>query len=297
MAHRTTLWGITTMSPDRVRKYIFEIASEIAPPQRRLASTGIHREALVVFGEHIVKTAGLGGMKSKLLQIYNAFKRLPKMWESFKEMLGIKTKDGWTNAVSLYREFSDKLSRFLDEGKTWWAKKKQKLRESSKILHFIFLYSENAPTISTLLEKIYARFEGVQNKAMQFVKKMLGGARSLIEWIKEFFSRHPILDLASIPAKAYLYWVIWLNAGVEISWKIDDLVLGFLGLISWESIILGLPESGITFLVGFFFPFIPLGRIAKISWNAVIIPVMGFQLYYLYKQHLVDENGRSLIKR
>jgi hypothetical protein len=116
---------------------------------------------------------------------------------------------------------------------------------------------------------------------------------SLSEWIDDFLSRHPLLKVLTMPAKAYLYWVIWINV-TEISWDIFGILKGFLGLISWTDLIKGLPESGLGFIITLLFPGIPGGWVAKslsIGWNAILAPAIAIQLYVLYTKGFVDEQG------
>lgn len=260
---------------------------------RKASLSDLDDRVLSVFGEQIYKSAGIKGLGSKLKALYTAFMKTPKLWNALKEKLEITSK----NPLTLYRELSDKLDAYLEEGKKWINSKVKKIRSSSKMVEFMFIYAENAPTLSDLISKILDPANKLipykeSEKMRAFKNKILGGVRSFKEWLKAFFKRHPILRVMSTPVKAYLYWLIWTHVA-EISWKVSDLIKGFLGILSWEDLLDSLPESGLGFLVGVLFPFIPQGSILKslnIGWNALLIPAMGIQLYYLYDKGYLDNN-------
>jgi hypothetical protein len=120
-----------------------------------IATREVDEKVLSVFGEGILRTASnkrsaLKALGSKLKQIYQAFQKAPQLWAKFKEVLGIKS----NNVVTLYFEFSRKFQKLLDQGSKWWSGVKSKLSKQSKIMHFLFLYASQAPTLSGVLEKI-----------------------------------------------------------------------------------------------------------------------------------------------
>jgi len=271
----------------------------------RTASVVLHEldeKVLSVFGEGIIRCAGLDkeaiikGLGKKLKEIYQAFQKAPDLWEKFKDMLGITT----TNPIKLYTELSKKFQALLDEGAKWWEGAKSKLKKDSKILHFLFLYASDAPTLTSIVQSILKKNGGAGGELSRWlgkvVKPVLGTAKNLADWLDHFLERHPLLKVLTIPAKSYLYWVIWINV-TEVSWKISELLKGFLGLISWSDLLSGLPESGIGFLISLLFPGIPGGWIFKslsIGWNALLAPAIGLQLYALYTKGLLNEKGEPL---
>ena len=275
-----------------VKYYSYSVVNQES--HKRYANNNeIDARVLSVFGDQIVKTAGIKGLFKKLKDLYKAFQKAPKLWTKFKQQLGIKGK----NALTIYKELSEKLNEYLDEGKRLIDAKIKKIKDSSEIISFIFLYASKAPTLSSLLKKVIDALPKIESEKLKaFKDKMLGGIKNLKQWIIAFFRKHPILRVLSIPAKAYLYWLIWTHVA-EISWKITDLLKGFLGMITWEELLESLPESGLGFLVNVFFPFIPNGAILsslKIGWNALIIPAMAIQLYYLYKNNYISKSDLGL---
>jgi len=255
----------------------------------------LNATTLIPFGNQIVKYGSIKGLTSKIKQIYEGFQKMPNLWEKFKEKLGITA----TNIVSLYKQLNEKLSAYLEEGKNWIDGHKQNLSKENKLFYFMFLYADKAPTITgsikELLEKINPDNSSYLSKKLKSLTDKLG---NMADTVDEFLKNHPILHLISVPAKAYLYWVIWVNVA-EVSWKITDIIKGFLGQLSWGELLESLPESGLGFLVQIFMPFIPSGWVLKslkIGWNAILIPAMGVQFYYLYQQHLMDENGELIEK-
>jgi len=273
-------------------------------PNMRVSSVvtrEIDARVLSVFGEGMLrqaqdKTALVKMIGKKLKELYLAFQKAPKMWEKFKELLGISS----TNPVTLYFELSKKFQNLLDEGAKWWKSVKSKLRKDSKILHFIFLYASNAPTLTSVVKNIIDRNGGKDGALNRWLSKSVsniaGKAKNVSQWLDDFMSKHPLLKIITMPAKAYIYWAIWTNV-TEISWNVAELLKGFLGMISWTDLIESLPESGIGFLISMLFPMIPGGWISKslkIGWNAILIPAVGLQLYALYTKGLVDEKGQPV---
>ena len=260
-------------------------------PRVRTASAYLVRQelneiTLIPFGNQIlkgsVKRASIKGLVSKIKEIYQGFQKAPKLWEQFKEMLGITS----TNVLSLYKELSTKFEKFLDEGKKWIDSKKKSLEDKYAFVRFFFAYANNAPTLTSLVTDLIKKLpEDKRDSVSSYVGKLTKGTRSLTDWITKFLEANPLLSALTTPAKAYIFWIIWVNV-TEVSWKITDILKGFLGLISWGELLASLPESGLGFLVTLMFPGIPGGWVMKslqIGWNALIIPTLGLQLYWLYK--------------
>jgi hypothetical protein len=288
------------------RKVAFEASNWAIrnTPYSKTSSTKVARElnvrVLSVFGEAMLrhaspnKTALVKMLGKKLKELYQAFRKAPKLWMELKKKLGIVS----TNTVKIYLELSKKFQELLDNGKKWWDNLKKKLSKDSMMLKFLFMYASNAPTLTSVVEDIVSKYGGKAGDLGKWLSKvvgpMAGKARNVSQWLDSFLAKHPLLKLISWPAKAYIYWIIWINVA-EISWKVTDLLKGFLGMISWTDLLDSLPESGVGFLVAMIFPGIPGGMLAKslkIGWNAILAPAVGFQLYALYKKGLVDENGQ-----
>jgi len=281
------------------RENLIKLACQIAVHKSIKYKTASHLRqelnatTLIPFGNQIVKYGSIKGLVGKIKQIYEGFQKMPNLWEKFKEKLGITA----TNVVSLYKQLNEKLSEYLEEGKKWIDGHKQKLAKENKLIYFMFLYADKAPTITGSIKKLIEKINpDNSSKLSKKLKQLSDGFGNLKDTIDEFFKKHPVLHTISIPAKAYLFWIIWVNVA-EVSWKITDIIKGFLGQISWGDLLESLPESGLGFLIQIFMPFIPSGMIAsslKIGWNALIIPAMGIQFYYLYQQHLIDEKGKLI---
>ncbi len=253
----------------------------------------LNATTLIPFANQIVKHGSLFGLTSKLKDIYEKYQEQPQMWNLFKKTLGINAIDN----VSLYHQLNDKLAGYLEQGKEWVNKHKQQLSEKNKYLYFMFLYADKAPTVTSSINYLLERVDSEEKQIiMQAFKKYNGGFNTFAEIIEDFFDHHPVFDVMSMPAKAYVFWLVWTNV-TEISWKVTDITKGFLGLMSWGDLIRTLPETGLGLLIQVFCPFIPSGMIAsslKIGWNALIIPAMGAQFYYLYRRHLIDEKGNLI---
>jgi len=280
-------------------KYVIlacKVAVYTSPKIRTASATAVRKElnelTLRPFGNQIVKRGSIKGLVSKLKQIYQAFQKMPDLWVKFKEMLGITA----TSTIALYKELGSKFEAFLETGKKWIDDTKKHLEDKHEFFKFFFLYASNAPTITSVVKDAINKLAPDALKDLEgFVDRNLKGFKSLKDWIVNFFEKHPMLHLLSTPAKAYLFWVIWVNV-TEISWKVTDIIKGFLGMISWGDLLESLPESGLGFLCGLLFPSIPQGWIMqslKISWNILIIPMVGLQVYWLYKNHYVKQSDIS----
>lgn len=256
--------------------------------------TELNATTLIPFGNQIVKYGSIKGLVGKIKQIYEGFQKMPDLWEKFKDMLGITS----TNIVALYKELNQKFSAFLEEGKKWVSHHKENLSKKSSYIYFMFLYIEHAPTLTGSIKKLLEKLDPENSSWLsKKLKSFTGKWNTLKDTVDDFFKNHPILNTISTPAKAYLFWIIWVNVA-EISWKITDIIKGFLGLILWGDLIESLPESGLGFLVQVFLPFIPSGTVIKslkIGWNALIVPAMAIQFYYLYQNKLVDNAGNLIM--
>lgn len=253
----------------------------------------LNANTLIPFANQIVKHGSVFGLTSKLKAIYEKYQEQPQMWNLFKKTLGINATDN----ISLYHQLNEKLSGYLEQGKLWVNTHKQQLSEKNKYLYFMFLYADKAPTVTSSINYLLEKVDSEEKQIiLQAFKKYNGGFNTFAEIIEDFFDHHPVFDVMSMPAKAYVFWLVWTNVA-EVSWKVTDITKGFLGLMSWGDLIRSLPENGLGLLVQVFCPFIPSGMInssLKIGWNALIIPAMGAQFYYLYRRHLIDENGNLI---
>ena len=78
-----------------VKYYSYNVVNQES--HKRYANNNeIDARVLSVFGDQIVKTAGITGIFKKLKDLYKAFQKAPKLWTKFKQQLGIKGKNTFT---------------------------------------------------------------------------------------------------------------------------------------------------------------------------------------------------------
>lgn len=255
-----------------------------------LVRRDLNINTLEVFGKHIVKTAGFGGLAIKLKQLYEAFQKMPEYWDKFKEMLGITATSTW-NAI---KEFDKKFGEFLEKGKKGLSSIISKLDKEFETVHLFIKVYNDIPTFTTLLKKITKYLPKPVQKVLDgLVKKAVPFA----EYLDDLLSKSNILKALAIPVKAYIYWKIWTTV-TEVSWSVIGIVKGMLGMISWVELLESLPESGFGYLLTLLIPDLPGGMILKslkIGWNILLPAAITFQLMYLYRKNYVDKN-MNLIK-
>jgi hypothetical protein len=250
-----------------------------------LVRKDLNINTLEVFGKHIVKTAGFGGLAIKLKQLYEAFQKMPEYWGKFKEMLGLTATTTW----EAIKEFDKKFGEFLDKGKKALSSIVSKLDKEFETVHIFIKVYNDIPTFTTLLKKVTSYLPKPIQKALEAVgKKVVPFA----EYLDELLSKSHILKALSIPIKAYIYWKIWTTV-TEVSWSVIGIVKGMLGMISWVELLESLPESGIGYLLTLLIPDLPGGMILKslkIGWNILLPAAITFQIIWLYKKNYLDKN-------
>jgi hypothetical protein len=245
---------------------------------------------LEVFGKHIVKTAGFGGLASKIKQLYEAFQKMPEYWGKFKEMLGITAINTW----EAIKEFDNKFGAFLELGKKQLKSILSKLDKDFDAVHFFIKAYNDMPTFTNVIHYVVDKLPLPVQKVLKGIGKKV---KPFAQFLDDLLSRSHILKALSVPIKAYIYWKIWTTV-TEISWDIIDIVRGMLGMISWEELIESLPESGVGYLLSLLIPDLPGGMILKslkIGWNILLPAALAMQMYWLYKNKYVDRNLKPMV--
>lgn len=178
------------------------------------------------------KTAAFRALGKKIKELWRALKRFPKrMWEKFKEVLGITNVSELPGAI---REAAKKgwkaLHKVLNKPFKHWPLKLFTLPEGAS-------FGLNAQ-IERILAK-FPKFKGfLDNKAKPFLHSV------------DYFLRKWLPGVA--PAVfTYIYISIWMNV-VEFEWNFKDLMAGFTGALTLGDLIGSLPGSAIGFLMNGF---------------------------------------------
>lgn len=255
-----------------------------------LVRRDLNINTLEVFGKHIVKTAGFGGLATKLKQLYEAFQKMPEYWTKFKEMLGITA----TNTWEAIKEFDKKFGAFLGKGKAQLKSMLSKLDKEFDAVHFFLKAYNDMPTFTNVIHYVVDKLPLSVQKVLKGVAKKV---KPFAKFLDDLLSRSHILKALSVPVKAYIYWKIWTTV-TEISWDIIDIARGMLGMISWEELVESLPESGVGYLLTLLIPDLPGGMILKslkIGWNILLPAALAIQMYWLYKNNYVDRNLKPMV--
>jgi len=279
------------MNRNRIR-YACYIAIKTTPMIKgaSLVRRDLNINTLEVFGKHIVKTAGFGGLAIKLKQLYEAFQKMPEYWTKFKEMLGITAINTW----GYIKEFDEKFGAFLELGKKQLKGIVSKLDKDFDAVHFFIKAYNDMPTFTNVIHYILDKLPLPVQKVLKGIGKKV---KPFGKFLDDLLGRSHILKALSVPIKAYIYWKIWTTV-TEISWHIINIVRGMLGMLSWTELLESLPESGVGYLLTLLIPDLPGGMVIKslqIGWNILLPASLAMQMYWLYKNKYVDRNLKPMV--
>lgn len=270
-------------------------------------------------GRIAAKGIGIKDIAKKVKDIWGAFKKAPKYWDNFKEMLGIKSK----NVLGLVAELPKKLMAFFKQGiKAIGTATKALVKSFGDFIKVFAAISSKTALFNQLMEKIMPVLKNnpatlwVSNKidsATDTAKNFLGkiklgqGSGTALDFFKgilDWLLNSKISNTLGIPLKAYVFFNIWINV-TEISWDFTGIAKGMLGLISWKELFASLPESGVGFIISLFlgaaFPSITLfgpaagSILTKISGNWLMFVAPVFQIMILAKEKLI-QYGKGVVK-
>ena len=270
-------------------------------------------------GRIAAKGIGIKDIAKKVKAIWGAFKKAPKYWDQFKEMLGVKSK----NLLGLVAELPKKLMAFFKQGmKAIGTAAKTLTKSFGDFIKVFSAISSQTALFNQLMEKIMPLLKN--NPATQWVSEKIdkatntaknflsglklgqgsGNALEFFQGILDWLLNSKISNALGTPLKAYVFFNIWINV-TEISWDFMGIIRGMLGLISWKDLFASLPESGVGFLIAMFigaaFPSIALfgpqsaSLLTKITGNWLMFVAPVFQIIVLVKNKLI-QYGKSAIK-
>lgn len=270
-------------------------------------------------GRIAAKGIGVKDIAKKVKDIWGAFKKAPKYWNKFKEMLGIKSK----NIVGLIAELPKKLMGFFKQGmKAIGTATKSLVKSLGDFVKIFAAISSKTAIFNQLMEKIMPllknnpatlwvteKIDKATNTAKNFLSKVnlgqgSGTALDFFKGILDWLLNSKVSNALGTPLKAYVFFNIWINV-TEISWDFTGIAKGMLGLISWNELFASLPESGVGFVIslilGAAFPSIALfgpsagSILTKITGNWLMFVAPVFQIMIMAKEKLI-KYGKGVVK-
>lgn len=236
-------------------RYMIRLAAReaCAGHPMRLARRGVTPEVLAAFGEafyvsqHRGKVA-FAGLVSKLKQIGNLFSAAPKVWEKFKQLVGIKS---LADIPSALKDMASKgkaaLQKVLTKMFDTWPLKIYTL-EKGKLL-----------TFNDLLLKLI----GLSPKLKHLVESGMKKVGDFGEMLRQ---KAPTLTGVVLVA---IYIFIWINV-MEFEWDFKALADALTGAMTFHDFLSSLPGSAFGALLNIFklgtFSLLPYTVVARILY-------------------------------
>lgn len=239
-------------------RFVVRLAAEKACETAglRLASVsaaGLTPEVVAAFGEHFYLPqyegkVAFGNLVRKLKQLVDGFKRLPRLWDKFKEAIGVQKLSDLPGAIKNLASLAVKSFR--------------------KILHRMF---ETWPLKLYTLEKgKLASFNDVLNKIVNKSDKFRRFLDKAVSKVIQFgeMVRQQAPRIVGVVMVAIYIWV-WFNV-VEFEWNIKDLTDAVTGNMTFPEFMATLPGSAFGFLLTFFnfgtFTLLPASIVARVMY-------------------------------
>lgn len=234
---------------------------------------------LAAFGEAVmdqplrVVYAGIG---RRMEQLWKLFQSVPKAWEDFKEMLGVRA----TSTVGLLRELPGKIQALMRDGKKYLADIGQTLAHKIPVLGLYLDLGSKLPSLGDTLAKA---MDYLPDNVQRALRSIGTRANSLAAWVDDLLDEYHVIKPIGKVVSAAVFAIIWFNV-VEISWDIPEIVRGFLGGYSFVELIQSLPESGAGFVLGLLFPGIPGGLL----WNVLLPITVALRIAWMIRHDLAS---------
>lgn len=210
------------------------------------------------------------------------FQQVPKAWEQFKHMLGVKG-DG---LVALARELPGKIKDLFAQGKKFLTHLGDKLRGVPAIA----LYLDVLKATGSVTGHIAKLFDHLPDSIQRVLHGISSRAKSAAAFIDEWVAKHPVATGVSMAVSAAVFGIIWMNV-YEVSWDVPAIIKGFLGGYTWVELMHSLPESALGFMLALMFPGVPTRLLMKAAIPATLI----VRLAWLHHKGYLDYHpGRGL---
>jgi len=190
-----------------------------------------------------------GSLTRKLKEMSKAFSRYPKLWQQFKDTIGVQGMLDLPGAIrQLAKDGYKVLKRSIDKAFNVWPLK-------------LYLLPENkALSVNTMIEKLMNQFPRFKDALTRNVKPRVD---QFDHWLREHL---PVVSRVLMVA---IFIFIWLNV-VEFEWDIHALVQVMAGQLTLADLLASLPGSALGALMNGLglgtFSLLPLTIIARLMW-------------------------------
>lgn len=214
--------------------------------------------------QHQGKVAfGFGGLIKRLKQLYDAFKKAPKLWETFKKMVGIES------LTDVPGKLKDLAKAGYQTLRGWVAKafKTWPLRiytlEKGKLLSF-----------NDILDKALSRFP----KVKAFIQREAGYLVDFGEMVRQ---KAPTLTGIAMVA---IYIYIWINV-MEFEWDFKSLLDALTGAMTFQDFVASLPGS----IMGLLLNSLGLGTFTLLPY------AIAARLIYMIAHRYIEWTGHGFV--
>jgi len=205
---------------------------------------------------------GFGGLVKRLKQLYDAFKRAPKLWSAFKKMVGIES---LTDVPGKLKELAKSgykaLRGWVSSAFKKWPLKVYTL-EKGKLLSF---------------NEILDRF--LLSKFPKVKAALQAGASKVADFGEMLRQRAPALA-GLVMVAIYIY--VWINV-VEFEWDLKSLLDAFTGALTFHDFLGSLPGSTIGLLLNS----LGLGTFTLLPY------ALAARLIYMVAHRYIEWTGRG----
>jgi len=251
-------------------RYLVRLAAReaCAGSSLRLASSGLTPEVVAAFGEHFYLPqhqgrVAFGGLIRKLKQLVELFKKAPRLWDKFKQLIGIEK---LTDIPGALKELAAKayktLRGLIHKLFNTWPLKLYTL-EKGKLASF-----------NEMLDRLLSKHPKL--------KSVLDSAASKLRSFGEMLRKKAPHIMGVVMAGIYIW--VWMNV-VEFEWDFKGLADAITGAMSFPDFLASLPGSAFGGLLNIFgfgtFTLLPLAVAAR--------------LLYLIQHRYIDWTGKGFV--
>ncbi|MDB4278171.1 hypothetical protein N9917_01075 [Deltaproteobacteria bacterium] len=190
-----------------------------------------------------------GSLTRKLREMSKAFSRYPKLWQKFKDAIGVQGMMDLPGAIrQLAKDGHKALKRTIGKAFDVWPLKLYTL-PASKVL-----------SVNTMIEKLMDQFPQFKSYLSQNVKPK-------VDLFDRWLRKH--LPTVSRVLMVAIFIFIWLNV-VEFEWDIEALVRVMGGQLSLAELLASLPGSALGAMMNGLglgtFTLLPVTIVARLMW-------------------------------
>jgi hypothetical protein len=212
--------------------------------------------------------------QKKVQLIYDTFKKAPRAWEKFKDLLGLGKEKG----LNLLFKMGKAIKRLINEAKTKISKLGAYVYKEIPILGALYEVLQEKNSWDTMIENAV-------NKLPNFVLIGLGKIKSktttLAKYIDRLISKSKVLKAIATPLKIGLFLWAW-------DWQYDlnavAVIAGLTGKLDFSDVLALLSGEGVEHLLGLLFGNGPLSKLLiELGVGSVMAVIVFREVMYLKK--------------